>query len=85
MRTDIDYLISLMEKYTTKNDGELDEQDSGPTGGGSSGGSSGGEGYPAVSHWEEVVGGPARGKANQVSNTSKWASGLTRGVANQLN
>jgi hypothetical protein len=79
MKHDIDSLIDLMKRYTTKNDGELDEQDEGTSGGGSSSGD-----YPSVSHWSEVVGGPTRGKANQVSNTSKWESGLTRGVANQL-
>ena len=80
MKQDIDYLIKLMKKFTFRKDGELDEQDAGPSGGGSSSGN-----YPTVSHWSEIVGGPTRGKANQVSNTSKWESGLTRGVANELN
>lgn len=79
MRTDIDYIISLMEEYTPKIDGELGEQDSpSPSGGGN--------GYPAVSKWSEVVGGPARGKANMLGKSGeKWTSGLSRGVANQLN
>ena len=77
MRQDIDYIISLMKRYTPQNEGELDEQDAGPSGGSSSD-------YPSVSHWSEVVGGPARGKANQISDTSKWDSGVTRGVANQI-
>ena len=79
MRTDIDYIISLMKKYTPKNDGELSEDDAAPSSGG-------GEGYPTTSKWSEVVGGPARGKANMLGKAGeKWASGLTRGVSNQLN
>ena len=79
MRTDINYIISLMKRYTPKNDGELGEQESSPASGG-------GEGYPTTSKWSEVVGGPARGKANMLGKSGeKWGSGLTRGVANQLN
>jgi hypothetical protein len=77
MRTDVDYIISLMKEYTTKQNGELGEQDDAPSSGG-------GEGYPTVSKWSEVIGGPARGKANMLSG-EKWATGLTRGVANQIN
>jgi hypothetical protein len=81
MRTDIDYLISLMKKYTPKTEGELGEQDAAP----SSGGSGGGEGYPSVSHWEELHT-LTRGKANPLGKSGeKWATGLTRGVANQIN
>jgi hypothetical protein len=81
MRTDIDYIISLMKEYTPKINGELGEQDS-P----SPSGSGGGNGYPAVSKWSEVVGGPTRGKANPLGKSGeKWVSGLSRGVANQLN
>ena len=70
-----------MKEYTPKKEGELDEQEAAASGG--SGG--GGEGYPTVSKWSEVVGGPARGKANMLGKSGeKWASGLTRGVANQL-
>jgi hypothetical protein len=82
MRTDIHYIISLMKEYTPKTDGELGEQDTPASSAPSSGG---GEGYPAVSKWSEVVGGPTRGKANPLGLSSeKWASGVTRGVANQL-
>jgi hypothetical protein len=81
MRTDIDHIISLMKEYTPKTDGELGEQDDA----GASGGSGGGEGYPTVSKWSEVVGGPTRGKANPLGLSSeKWTDGVTRGVANQL-
>jgi hypothetical protein len=76
MRTDIDYIISLMKEYTPKTDGELGEQDSpAPAGGG--------EGYPTVSHWEDLNS-PADGKARPKKD-SKWVTGLTRGVANQIN
>jgi hypothetical protein len=82
MRTDIDYLISLMKEYTPKTDGELGEQDAAPAGGGPSGG---GEGYPSVSHWEDLHT-LTRGKANMLGKSGeKWTTGLTRGVANQIN
>ena len=97
MRTDIDYLINLMEKYTTKTVSELGEQDSETsTGGGSKNN---------VTTWAGTVGaslnrgGPANpisnkprpdrvsrtGPANQVGNT-KWSDivKLGRGPANQL-
>jgi hypothetical protein len=81
MRTDIDYIISLMKEYTPKTDGELGEQDTAAA----SGGAGGGEGYPTVSHWEELYT-TTRGKANMLGKSGeKWASGLTRGVANQIN
>jgi len=97
MRTDIDYLINLMEKYTTKTVSELGEQDSeSSTGGGSKNN---------VTTWAGTVGaslnrsGPANpisnkprpdrvgrtGPANQIGNT-KWSDTvkLGRGPANQL-
>jgi hypothetical protein len=78
MRTDIDYIISLMKEYTPKTDGELGEQESpSPAGGG--------EGYPTVSHWEELHT-LTRGKANPLGKSGeKWVSGVNRGVANQIN
>lgn len=77
MRTDVDYIISLMKEYTPKSDGELGEQDSpAPAGGG--------EGYPTVSKWEELYT-TTRGKANKLGKSGeKWESGLNRGVANQI-
>lgn len=97
MRIDIDYLINLMERYTTKTVSELGEQDSETsTGGGSKNN---------VTTWAGTVGaslnrgGPANpisnkprpdrvgrtGPANQVGNT-KWSDivKLGRGPANQL-
>jgi hypothetical protein len=97
MRTDIDYLINLMEKYTTKTVSELGEQDSeSSTGGGSKNN---------VTTWAGTVGaslnrsGPANpisnkprpdrvgrsGPANQIGNT-KWSDivKVNRGPANQL-
>jgi len=82
MRTDVDYIISLMKEYTPKSDGELGEQDAGTS---PSGGSGGGEGYPTVSHWEELHT-ITRGKSNPLGKSGeKWVSGLNRGVANQIN
>ena len=78
MRTDIDYIISLMKEYTPKTDGELGEQDAAAAPAG------GGEGYPTVSHWSELYT-TTRGKANRLGKSDeKWESGLTRGVANQI-
>lgn len=76
-------IISLMEKFTFKNnrDGEIDEQEGGsaaPTGG-----SGGGEGYPSVTKWET---GLTRSVANQIDYKVTWKSlnKLTRGKANTL-
>jgi hypothetical protein len=81
MRTDIDYIISLMKEYTPKTDNiELGEQDTPSDGGGSGGGSN------APSTWADIVGSKvSRGKANMLGKAGeKWESGLTRGPANQL-
>jgi hypothetical protein len=79
MRTDVDYIISLMKEYTTKQNGELGEQDEASSSGG-------GEGYPTVSKWSEVIGGPSRGKANMLGKAGeKWVTGIKRGVSNQIN
>ena len=75
---EIDALISLMRRYTTKkNDGEIDEQDATATGGGS-----GKPVYPTVTKWES---GATRGLANPVGLT-KWREvyKITRGKANTL-
>jgi hypothetical protein len=75
-------IISLMEKFTFKNnrDGEIDEQEGG---GAAAGGSGGGEGYPSVTKWET---GLARSVANQIDYKVTWKSlnKLTRGKANTL-
>lgn len=79
MRTDIDYIISLMKEYTPKTDNiELGEQDTPPAGG------SGGGNQPST--WSDIVGSKvSRGKANPLMKSGqKWESGLSRGPANQL-
>ena len=76
MRTDVDYIISLMKEYTPKTDGELGEQDAAS----SSGGDTGGKG--AGRKWET---GLTRGKANKLGlKGEKWETGLTRGHANPV-
>lgn len=73
----IDKIINLMKKYTiTKNDGEIEEQETEAGGGGGS------VGYPTVTKWESGV---TRGPANQIGLT-KWKDivTLTRGKANTL-
>jgi hypothetical protein len=75
-------IISLMEKFTFKNnrDGEIDEQEAG---GAAAAGGGGGEGYPSVTKWET---GLARSVANQIDYKVTWKSlnKLTRGKANTL-
>ena len=81
MRTDIDYIISLMKEYTPKTETiELEEDDAAATSGGSGGGSN------SPSTWSDIVGSKvSRGKANPLNKAGqKWESGLTRGPANQL-
>ena len=78
MRTDIDYIISLMKEYTPKTDGELGEQDSpAPAGGG------GGTPYPTVTKWET---GLTRSVANTLDAKVTWSSlyKITRGKGNTL-
>lgn len=73
---EIDDIISLMKRYTTKkNDGELDEQDATASGGGK-------PSYPTVTKWES---GATRGLANPIGLT-KWREvyKITRGKANTL-
>lgn len=74
---EIDAIISLMKRYTTKDvDGELDEQDAPASGG------SGKPVYPTVTKWES---GATRGLANPIGLT-KWREvyKITRGKANTL-
>jgi hypothetical protein len=81
MRTDIDYIISLMKEYTPKTDTiELEEDDAAATSSGSGGGSN------SPSTWSDIVGSKvSRGKANPLMKSGqKWESGLSRGPANQL-
>jgi hypothetical protein len=76
MRTDIDYIISLMKEYIPKSEGELDEQDTAPAESG------GGNTNSAGRKWET---GLTRGPANMLGlKGEKWSSGLTRGHANPV-
>jgi hypothetical protein len=80
IRFEVDEIISLMKRFTTsKQDGELDEQDAAAAGGATSGG---GTKYPTVTKWESGV---TRGVANQIGLT-KWRdiTKITRGKANTL-
>jgi hypothetical protein len=82
MINDVDYIISLMKRYTPKeNEGELGEQDAAasPSGGGGGAASE----YPTVTKWESGV--ARTGPANQISLT-KWKDivKVNRGKANTL-
>jgi hypothetical protein len=75
MKTDVDYIISLMKRFTPKNDGEIDEQE-----GSDSASSGGGAGYPAVTKWSSGRQfGPTYNPEQKV-----WTTGLNRGKANTL-
>ena len=81
MRTDIDYIISLMKEYTPKTDTiELGEDDAAATSSGSGGGGN------SPSTWSDIVGSNvSRGKANPLMKSGeKWNTGLKRGSANQI-
>lgn len=80
MKTNIEYLISLMKEYTPKSEGsldmELDEQESAPAESG------GGNTNSAGRKWET---GLTRGKANKLGlKGEKWETGLSRGHANPV-
>jgi hypothetical protein len=80
MFPDIDQLIELMDKYTTKSSkDEMGEQDAA---GGSSGGGAKPK-YPTVTKWET---GLTRGLANTIDPKSAWKSLYTikRGKGNTL-
>jgi hypothetical protein len=81
MRVDVDFLIELMEKYTTKTVSELGEQDAAA----SDSSSTGGGGKNNVTKWEDIVK-VTRGKANPLGKSDeKWASGVARtGPANPV-
>lgn len=83
MRNDLDYIISLMSKFTiSTNDGEIGEQDSAGGGAPSGGGGGSKPKYPTVTKWETGV---TRGPANQIGLT-KWSDivKVNRGKANTL-
>jgi hypothetical protein len=69
-----------MDKYTSSDFSELDEQDDAAP---SSGGGGGSGGYPSVTKWET---GLARSVANTIDDKVTWKSlnKLVRGKANTL-
>ena len=88
MKLDVDFLISLMTKYTksdsTEELGEQDAADGGAAAASTTSSTGGSGGKNNVTTWSQIVGANLkRGKANPLGNT-KWESGLTRGPANQL-
>jgi len=81
MINDVDYIISLMKRYTPKeNEEELGEQDAAAS---PSGGGGAASAYPTVTKWESGV--ARTGPANQISLT-KWKDivKINRGKANTL-
>lgn len=80
MKSDIDYLISLMEKYTIKTPKkEIGEQDAAAAGGG------GGGTKNDVTTWSKIVGAKlTRGPANPISNEPRPDRVKRDGPANQL-
>jgi hypothetical protein len=78
MRIDVDYLIRLMEKYTTSNDKTEIEEDDASTGGDTGGSSN-------VTTWSGIVGSKlTRGPANPISNEKRPDRVKRDGPANQL-
>jgi len=78
MRIDVDYLIRLMEKYTTSNDKTEIEEEDAPAGGSTGGGSN-------VTTWSGIVGSKlTRGPANPISNEKRPDRVKRDGPANQL-
>jgi hypothetical protein len=86
MRTDIDYIISLMKEYTPKIGGELDEEDAAPADSGASAPSTGGGGGGNTNARGRLWGtGLNRGPANMLGlKGEKWGTGLARGHANPV-
>lgn len=85
MRTDTDYIISLMKEYTPKSEGELDEQDAAPADSGASAPSSGGGGGGSNSRGRKWETGLTRGPANMLGLKGEvWGTGLARGHANPV-
>lgn len=82
MRTDIDNIISAMNRVIGNSfESELSEQDAAAGGGGGDASSTKPD-YPTVTKWESGV---TRGPANQIA-VVKWADivKITRGKANTL-
>ncbi len=77
MRTDVDYIISLMKEFTPSDgNGEIGEQDATSNSGGGGGGT-----YPTVTKWSSGRKfGPTYNPEQQ-----KWnGNGIARGKANTL-
>ena len=79
MKTDVDYIIYLMKKFTKDNtNGEIGEQDTASSTGGGGGGAK--PPYPTVTKWASGRKfGPTHNPEQKV-----WTTGLTRGKANTL-
>jgi hypothetical protein len=80
MENNLEDILFLMDKYTSSDFSELDEQDDAAP---SSGGGGGSGGYPSVTKWET---GLARSVANTIDDKVTWKSlnKLVRGKANTL-
>jgi len=83
MNLDIDFLIKFYKNNTKSVDKEeFTEQE---TAGASTGSAPSGGSGKAMPKWADVVGGPARGKANPLGKAGEvWNTGVKRGVANQI-
>ena len=76
----LDYIISLMKRYTPQTEGELSEEDEPTPAAGGSGGGGGPKG--AGRKWET---GLTRGPANMLGLKGEvWGTGLARGHANPV-
>lgn len=82
MELNVDFLINTFLKYTNSKKDEMTEQEASSDSGSSGGG--GGGSYPKVPKWEELYQIKV-GKANPRNKKgTKWETGLTRGVGNQI-
>lgn len=85
MRTDTDYIISLMKEYIPKLEGELDEQDEAPADSGASTPSTGGGSGNTNARGRKWETGLTRGPANMLGLKGEvWGTGLARGHANPV-
>lgn len=79
MILDVDFLIDFFKKFSNKEDKEefSEQEGAAPSGGGGGG--------KAPPKWADTHGGPKRGKANMLGKGGEvWATGMNRGVANQI-
>lgn len=82
MKFDIDLYIDILNSFSDKSTKmEMGEQDAAPAAGGGGGTSNTNK---RGSNWNELYS-LKRGKANMLGlKGEKWATGLTRGIANQV-